>query len=68
MDRRADFLESLSLCIKRRPYIKYKNYPETVEKVVQLLKLYDKGYVAIICEKTGFKERIVYKLLEKLNK
>ena len=67
MDRRAELLDSLSVCIKRGPYIKYKNYPETVEKVVEILKLYNKGDVAIICERTGFKERTVFHWLEKIN-
>lgn len=66
MEDRTKLLESLSLCIKRGPYIKYKNFPETVEKVIKILKMGQKGDVAIICQKTGFKERTVYNWLKKI--
>lgn len=35
-----DLLYSLPLCVKREPYVKYKKFPETVDKVIILLRNY----------------------------
>lgn len=53
-------INSLPMCIKRGPYINYKKYPETVAKVIQILKDDAPGDVDIIVEKTGFKRRTLY--------
>lgn len=49
-------LSTLPLCFKRWPYIKYKNYPETVEKVKHI---YIEN-VSGIAFKSGFKEKTLY--------
>ena len=53
-------LNSLPQCIKRGPYINYSKYPETVTKVIQILKDGIPGDVDKIVSKTGFKRRTLY--------
>lgn len=66
MDLRTSLIQSLSLCIKRGPYIHYKKYPDVEEKVISLLKMNNRGDVPMIAQKTGFKERTLYNWLAKL--
>lgn len=54
-DEKQKIFESIPLCIKRGPYIKYQKFPEIVEKVI--LKNYEKGDIQKLVQKTGFKER-----------
>lgn len=53
-------INSLPMCIKRGPYIDYYKYPETVSKVIKILKNDALGDVDLIVEKTGFKCRTMF--------
>ncbi|KAK8875912.1 hypothetical protein M9Y10_006089 [Tritrichomonas musculus] len=67
-DEKQKIFESILLCIKRGPYIKYQKFPETVEKVMLILKNYEKGDIQKLVQKTGFKERTMYNWLENIKK
>lgn len=67
-DEKQKICESIPLCIKRGPYIKYQKFPETVEKVMLILKNYEKGDIQKLVQKTGFKERTMYNWLENIKK
>ena len=58
-----ELFESIPQCIKRGPYISYKNYPDAVDKILKIFSNYIEGDVAKIAKKTGFKERTLYKWL-----
>lgn len=66
MQTKQELLDSLSICIKRGPYIDYKKFPETVEVVLTVLRNYEKGDIAKIVKKTGFKERTMYDWLSRI--
>ena len=68
MDNYQELVSSLPLCIKRGPYIKYKQYPDTVQKVMKILKTNINAELSIIALKTGFKLRTLYNWKEKLLK
>ena len=68
METLQDLLSDLPLCIKRGPYIKYKNFPETVNKVMKILKSFVNADIKEICIRTGFKERTMYNWKKRLFK
>lgn len=68
METLQDLLSDLPLCIKRGPYIKYKNFPETVNKVMNILKSFANADIKEICIRTGFKERAMYNWKKRLFK
>lgn len=41
MQTKQDIFDSISICIKRGPYIDYSKHPETVEKVLFILRNYE---------------------------
>ena len=61
-------IESLPNCVKRGPYIDYSQYPDVVNKIIQILKLNRRGDVPKIAKKTNFKERTLYQWKEELRK
>lgn len=63
-----NLLYSLPLCFKRGPYLKYKKFPETVDKVIILLRNYANHDMNEIAQKTGFKLRTLYDWKAKLKK
>lgn len=66
MQTKEEMLNSLPICIKRGPYIDYKKFPETVEMVLKILQNYEKGDIAKIVKKTGFKQRTMYDWLDRI--
>ena len=66
METYQSLLSTLPLCIKRGPYIKYKNYPETVEKVMKIFRTFINANVDEIALMTGFKRRTLYNWRMKL--
>lgn len=53
------------MCKKRSLY-KYKNFPDTVQKVMNILKTFANVDIKQICIRTGFKERTIYNWKKKL--
>lgn len=68
MDNYQELLSSLPLCIKRGPYIKYKQFHDTIQKIMMILKTNVKAEISIISLKTGFKLRTLYNWKERLLK
>ncbi len=53
-------INSLQCCIKRGSYISYKDFPEQVAQILDILKRDEKGSIDAICKKTGFKRSTLY--------
>ena len=66
MQSKEEIFDSISICIKRGPYIEYKKFPETVEKVLAILRNYEEGDIDKITKKTGFKRRTMYDWLKRI--
>ena len=46
--------------MKRGSYISYKDYPDQVKQIIEILKNDHKGDVDAICKKIGFKRSTLY--------
>ena len=56
MQSKQEIFDSIPICIKRGPYIEYKKFPDTVEKVLFILRNYEAGDIDKITKKMALKE------------
>ena len=68
MTSTQDLINNLKRCVKRGSYISYKDYPDQVSQIVEILKRDEKGSIDSICEKTGFKRTTLYDWKSRLKK
>ena len=66
MQSKQEIFDSIPICIKRGPYIEYKKFPDTVDKVLFILRNYEAGDIDKITKKTGFKRRTMYDWLSRI--